>query len=273
MAKKWADRYRVAGPAGMGELARGEFFFSACVVGPAGMGDLLCRLLFLPRCTSCSTGRRIVVLCFTGRWGSHRIGWHLYLSGSAVGNVLRRYRVLFLLHIDKATGLLVRRPKPVCYEHEHPGDLVHVDIKKLGRIPDGGGHWVMSSQQGQSNRKSTRPGYAFLYHVVEDHWRLVYSEILGDQRKETVAVFWERARAFFAEYGITVLCVITDNGSCYRSHAFRDALDGSVKHKFTHPYRPQTNRKVKKFNRTLATEWTYAHPYQSESKHATTHQA
>jgi len=86
-------------------------------------------------------------------------------------------------------------------------------------------------------------------------------------------VFWERARAFFAEYGITVLCVITDNGSCYRSHAFHDALDGSVKHKFTHPYRPQTNRKIEKFNRTLTTEWAYAHPYQSESKHATTNQA
>lgn len=74
----------------------------------------------------------------------------------------------------------MRRPKPVRYEHPHPGDLVHVDIKKLCRIPDGGGHRVMNRQQGQSNRKTTRPGYAFLHPAVDDHSRLAYSEILGD---------------------------------------------------------------------------------------------
>jgi transposase InsO family protein len=252
-AKKWADRYRVA--------------------GAAGMRDLSSRPLSSPTRTRRRTERRIVALRFTRRWGSHRIAWHLYLSRSTVENVLRRYRMPLLSHIDQATGLPVRRRKPVRYEHEHPGDLVHVDIKKLGRIPDGGGHRVMSRQQGQANRKTTRPGYAFLHHAVDDHSRLAYSEILDDERKETAATFWERARAFFAAHGITVLRVITDNGSCYRSHAFRDALGAGVKHKFTRPYRPQTNGKVERFNRTLAAEWAYARPYQSEAERAATYQA
>lgn len=252
-AKKWADRYRVA--------------------GPAGMRDLSSRPLFSPTRTRRGTERRIVALRFTRRWGSHRIAWHLQLPRSTVENVLRRYRMPLLTHIDRATGLPVRRPKPVRYEHEHPGDLVHVDIKKLGRIPDGGGHRVMSRRQGQSNRKTTRPGYAFLHHAVDDHSRLAYSEILGDERKETAAAFWERARAFFTEHGITVLRVLTDNGSCYRSHAFRDALGVGVQHKFTRPYRPQTNGKVERFNRTLAAEWAYARPYGSESERTATYQA
>jgi transposase InsO family protein len=192
---------------------------------------------------------------------------------STVENVLRRHRMPRLTHIDKATGLPVRRPKPVRYEHPHPGDLVHVDIKKLGRIPDGGGHRVMSRQQGQANRKTTRPGYAFLHHAVDDHSRLAYSEILDDERKETAAAFWERARAFFAEHGITVLRVITDNGSAYRSRVFATALGSGVSHKFTCPYRPQTNGKVERFNRTLAAEWAYARPYRSEAERAATYQA
>jgi hypothetical protein len=137
-AKKWADRYRVA--------------------GSAGMHDVSSRPLFSPTRTRRRTERRIVALRFARRWGSHRIAWHLHLSRSTVENVLRRYRMPLLTHIDKATGLPVRRPQPVRYEHEHPGDLVHVDVKKLGRIPDGGGHRVMSRQQGQANRKTTRPG-------------------------------------------------------------------------------------------------------------------
>lgn len=252
-AKKWADRYRVA--------------------GVAGMRDLSSRPLSSPTRTDRRTERRIVCLRFTRRWGSHRIAWHLHLSRSTVENVLRRYRMPLLAHVDKATGLPVRRPKPVRYEHLNPGDLVHVDVKKLGRIPDGGGHRVMSRQQGQSNRKTARPGYAFLHHAVDDHTRLVYSEILENERKETAAAFWARAREFFAEHGITVLRVITDNGSCYRSHVFRDALGAGVKHKFIRPYRPQTNGKVERFNRTLATEWAYARPYRSEADRAATYQA
>lgn len=109
-------------------------------------------------------------------------------------------------------------------------------------------------------------GYRYLHHAVDDHSRVAYSEILDDERKETAAGFWERANAFFAGLGITVTAVMTDNGACYRSHAFADVLGDGVKHKWTKPYRPQTNGKVERFNRTLAAEWAYAKPYASEAE-------
>ena len=108
-------------------------------------------------------------------------------------------------------------------------------------------------------------GYRYLHHAIDDHSRVVYSEILDNERKETASEFWVRARAFFTTLGITVTEVMTDNGSCYRSHAFADALGNGVKHRRTRPYRPQTNGKVERFNRTLAAEWAYAASYTSEA--------
>ncbi|NLG62199.1 MAG: transposase family protein, partial [Candidatus Cloacimonetes bacterium] len=105
-----------------------------------------------------------------------------------------------------------------------------------------------------------------LHHAVDDHSRVAYSEILDDERKDTAAGFWTRANAFFNSLGITVTAVMTDNGSCYRSYAFKQALGDSITHKRTKPYRPQTNGKVERFNRTLADEWAYAETYTSETE-------
>lgn len=168
-----------------------------------------------------------------------------------------------LAHLDLATGLPVRRPKPVRYEATQPGDLVHLDIKKLGRIPNGGGHRALGRQQGACNNAKSGRGYACLHHAVDDHSRLAYSEILDDERKETAGAFWERARAFFTDAGIRVSAVMTDNGACYRSQLFAAALK-EAKHRRTRPYRPQTNGKVERFNRTLAAECAYATIYNSE---------
>ena len=132
-------------------------------------------------------------------------------------------------------------------------------IKKLGRIPDGGGHRKLGRQAGRRTT-GTGVGYAYLHHAVDDHSRLAYSEILDDERKDTAAEFWRRANVFFAEHGIIVKRVLTDNGNCYRSQTFADALGSTISHKRTRPYRPQTNGKVERFNRTLATEWAYARP-------------
>jgi len=175
-----------------------------------------------------------------------------------------------LHHLDQATGLAVRKPKPIRYELAAPGQLIHVDIKKLGRIPDGGGHRMLGRTIGNRNNKKQGRGYAFLHHAVDDHSRLAYSEELPDERKETAAGFWRRAEAFFAEHGITVTAVMTDNGSCYRSREFAAAL-GPIQHRWTRPYRPQTNGKVERFNRTLAAEWAYAVTYPSDEARSATY--
>jgi transposase InsO family protein len=197
--------------------------------------------------------------------------------------VLARYRMPLLAHLDQATGLPIRRPKPTRYEAAAPGDLVHVDIKKLGRIPDGGGWRVFGRGSEQDRRAgaaadraaragaSPSRGYVYLHHAVDDHSRLAYSEQLLDERKQTAAEFWKRARDFFAEAGIRVRAVMTDNGACFRSHTFADALGDGVKHRRTRPYRPQTNGKVERFNRTLSTEWAYADVYLSNDARAATY--
>jgi hypothetical protein len=194
-----------------------------------------------------------------------------------VHRVLSRYGLAKLTWLDRSTGRVIRR-----YEHDAPGDLVHVDIKKLGKIPDGGGHRSLGRQVGRKNsghrsggypRGSTR-GYAFVHNAVDDHSRLAYSEILSDERKETAAGFWKRANDYFTSCGITVRKVLTDNGSCYRSTVFGAALGATgIVHKRTRPYRPQTNGKVERFNRTLLDEWAYARPYRCEADRAALYDA
>ncbi|MDU0349277.1 IS481 family transposase, partial [Actinomyces sp. MRS3W] len=208
---KWVARYRAG--------------------GRAAMQDRSCRPINSPNRTPQRTERRIIGLRVTRRWGAHRIAYHLHLPQSTVSKVLHRYRVPLLGHIDKTTGARVRKPRPVRYERHAPGELVHVDIKKLGRIPDGGGWRTLGRAAGGKHRSSM--GYSYLHSAIDDHSRLVYSEILPDERKDTAAGFWHRARAFYASLGITVQRVMTDNGSCYRSEAFNTALGKSVKHKYT----------------------------------------
>lgn len=188
--------------------------------------------------------RRIVALRFVRRWGLHRISYHLGLPRSTAGRVIARYRVPLLAHVDQAIGLRARKSVPVRYEMAAPGELVHVDIKKLGRIPNGGGWRKLGLAVGRRNNGRRGLGYAFMPHAVDDHSRLVYSEILDYERKETAAQFWTRARAFFTERGIAVTTVMTDNGFCYRSRLFAAALGDQVTHRRTRPYRPQTNGKV-----------------------------
>ena len=228
---------------------------------------------------------RIIALRFTRRWGPHRISYHLGIPRSTVERVVARFRMPKLAHIDQATGLPMRKPAPVRYERARPGDLVYVDIKKLGKIPDGGGwkaHGRGSEQHKQSRRTSGNAaragaspsrGYRYLHHAVDDHSRLVYSEILDNERKDTAAGFWGRARAFFQDAGFTVREVMTDNGSCYRSDVFNAALGDGVKHRYTRPYRPQTNGKVERFNRTLTQECAYATTCDSDEARAASYDA
>ena len=135
------------------------------------------------------------------RWGPHRIAYHLGLARSTVGRVLARYSMPRLTEVDQATGLAVRRPVPVRYEKTSPGELVHLDIKKLGRVPDGGGwraHGRGSTPALAADRAKTRTrrqggpvgGYRYIHHAIDDYSRVVYSEILDDERKDTAAGFF-----------------------------------------------------------------------------------
>ncbi|MGX1579968.1 IS481 family transposase, partial [Streptomyces koyangensis] len=172
------------------------------------------------------------------------------------------------------TGRVIRR-----YERTRPGELVHVDIKKLGNIPDGGGWRTVGRKAGDRNRQATtserrscKPviGYSYIHSAVDDHSRLAYSEVLPDERKDTAIAFWQRANAFFAAHGMTVERVLTDNGPCYKAKLFTQSLAAAgIAHKKIRPYRPQTNGKVERFNRTLLDEWAYLRPYTSNHERTT----
>jgi transposase len=245
-AQRWAGRYREH--------------------GKAGMHDRSSRPRHCPRQLDRRTERRILGLRVSRRWGPERIAYRLRLNPSTVSRVLRRYQAPPLAWTDPATGVRLRaKPKAVRYEHQAAGDLVHVDVKKLGRIPDGGGHRVHGRAKGTRIKKGAKPGTACVHNAVDDHSRLAYSEVLADEKKETAAGFWQRANDYFTSCGVTVHRVLTDNGSAYRSQVFADAL-GDITHKRTRPYRPQTNGKVERFNRTLEQEWAYATTYTSEAE-------
>ncbi len=239
--------------------------------GAAGMVDRSSRPVRCPGRTVQRVERRILGLRVSRRWGPARIAYHLGLAVSTVHRVLTRYRCVRLSWTDPVTGapLRARRRTANRYEYATPGGLIHMDVKKLGRIPDGGGHRIHGVAKGWARKKGRKPGWAYIHHAMDDHSRLVYSEILTDERKETVAEFWSRARTFFASAGITITRLLTDNGSAYRSRYFAERLGAGVKHMRTRPYRPQTNGKVERFNQVLLTEWAYARPYRTETERVT----
>jgi len=216
--------------------------------------------------------RKIVHLRWKKRLGPVAIGAKLGMPASTVHAVLTRVKLNRLHHVDVKTGEPVRR-----YEHEYPGSMIHVDVKKIGNIPDGGGWRFVGRQQGGKNRAST-PGtgrskhrgvlmrHAFVHTVIDDHSRVAYAETHDDETAATAIGVLRRAVDWFAARGITVERVLSDNGSAYKSHAWRDACaELQITPKKTRPYRPQTNGKIERFHRTLAEGWAFSRHYNSES--------
>ncbi|MCM3689659.1 IS481 family transposase, partial [Kocuria rosea] len=250
-AKRWADRYRA--------------------MGAAGMSDRSSRPHRCPTRTSAQLVKKVVALRWRKRLGPVAIGAALGMPASTVHAVLVRCRVNRLRHIDLRTGEVIRR-----YEHATPGALIHVDVKKLGNIPDGGGWRYVGRQQGGRNRWATpgtgrsathKPllGTAFVHTVVDDHSRVAYAEIHGDERADTAVGVLLRAVSWFAARGVTVERVLSDNGAAYRSGAWRAACAAlGISVKKTRPYRPQTNGKVERFHRTLAEGWAFSRHYPTE---------
>jgi len=242
-AHKWWKRYREA--------------------GVAGLEDRSSRPRRCPTKTPAKVERQIVELRRRHQLGPARLAPRAGVPASTFHRVLQRHGVSRLSDLDRQSGRVIRR-----IETARPGELVHVDVKKQAKIPPGGG-WRVNGRQGRlDNGKNGRPrrGYAFIHSAIDAHSRLAYSEIHDDERATTAIAFWRRARTFFAGYGIAVERVLTDNGSCYVAHAFTaELIQAGIAHTRTRPFRPQTNGKVERFNRTLQNEWAYARPYRSEA--------
>ncbi|QPP10737.1 IS481 family transposase [Streptomyces bathyalis] len=230
--------------------------------GDTGLADRSSRPHRLPNRTPPDVEMRVCVLRTEHKLGPARIGPILGLPPSTVHRVLTRNRLNRLCFLDRPTGQVIRR-----YERDRPGELLHVDVKKLGRIPDGGGHKVLGRQASRATK--TGVGYDYIHSAVDDHTRLAYSEIHPDEKATTCADFLRRAAVHFARLGIDrIERVITDNAFAYRhSTAWKQALSHlGATGKRTRPYRPQTNGKVERFNRTLLDEWAYLRPYTSNAQ-------
>ena len=252
-AKRWADRYAEH--------------------GPAGMADRSSRPHRSPARTPQPLVRKIVHLRWKHRLGPVQIAGRLAMPASTVHAVLVRCRINRLSHIDRVTGEPVRR-----YEHPYPGAMLHMDVKKYGNIPDGGGWRYVGRAQGKRNRGATatrtgsrsarydpRLGTAFVHTVVDDHSRVAYAEIRADETAATAIDVLGNAVAWFAARGVTVERVLTDNGSAYKSRAWHDACTQlGIRPKKTRPYRPQTNGKVERFHRTMTDGWARRRFYSSE---------
>ena len=181
------------------------------------------------------------------------------LPTSTVHRVLSRHGLNRLAWMDRPSGQVIRR-----IHTDRPGELVHIDVKKLGRIPPGGG-WRVHGRGNVAHHSKTNVGYDFIHSAIDAHTRLAFSEVLSNEKGPTCAGFFERAQAFFAAHGIGIEAVLTDNAKNYLGKDFTRAL-GTLEHRRIRPSRPQTNGKVERLNRTLLDEWAYVRIYTSNAQ-------
>jgi len=246
-AHQWVTRYR----------AEGE----------AGLQDRSSRPHRCPRRTRTDLEDAVVALRQDQRRGQDWLGPELGLPPRTVSRILRRRRLPYLRDLDPVSGEPIRSSKATAirYERDRPGELAHMDVKKIGRIPDGGGWRAHGRGAAILSRDPTRRvGFDYVHSLVDDHSRLAYSEVLPDEKGATCAAFLARAAGYFAAHGIPrIERVMTDNAWAYRySSALRQiCAQLDIKQIFIKPHCPWQNGKVERLNRTLATEWAYRRAY------------
>jgi transposase InsO family protein len=242
--------------------------------GEAGLLDRSSRPHRVPSRTSPEIEAVVLAARAEHRRGQDWLGPELGVPARTVSRILRRRQVPKLCTCDPMTGEVIRASKTtaVRYERARPGELVHMDVKKIGRIPDGGGWRAHGREMGSTGaQKRNRIGYDYIHSVVDDHSRTAYSEILGDEKAATCAAFFARAVQDFASRGIPVIeAVMTDNHWSYtRSNDLAAILeDLGATHVLIKPHCPWQNGKVERFNRTLQSEWAYRQPFTTNTERA-----
>jgi transposase InsO family protein len=239
--------------------------------GEAGLCDRSSRPHTMPTRTSAVVEDQIVALRRARRCGADAIGAELGVPARTVSRVLRRRGVPYLCNCDRMTGELIRSSKTtaVRYERARPGELVHMDVKKLGRIPDGGGWRAHGRAESLQPNRKTGIGFDYVHSLVDDHSRLAYSEILSDEKGVTCAAFLRRAAGYFRDRGIDhIERVMTDNAWAYRWSIRKVCADIGARQVFIKPHCPWQNGKVERLNRTLTTEWAYRQVFTTNDERA-----
>jgi transposase InsO family protein len=240
--------------------------------GDTGLRDRSSRPHHCPTRTSSEVEDRVVALREQQRHGQDRLGPELGVPARTVSRILRRRRVPYLRECDPLTGAVIRASKTtaVRYERARPGELVHMDVKKIGRIPDGGGWRAHGRGAGSASRdRERRVGFDYVHSLVDDHSRLAYSEVLPDEKGPTCAGFLTRAAGYFAAHGISrIERVMTDNAWAYKWSLRQVVADLGARQLFIKPHCPWQNGKVERFNRTLQTEWAYRQVFTSNHDRA-----
>lgn len=229
----------------------------------------------MPSATSASATAKLVELRRVERIGRDELARQVGVSPSTASRIIARAGLPALHELDPVTGIRIRasRRTQLRYERERPGDLVHIDVKKLGRIPDGGG-WRLQGpatiNHDKGRDRSVRLGFDYIHVAVDDHSRVAFAQILPDETGPTCAKFLLDAAAFFADHGVTITQVMTDNAWNYRrSNDFNAALTVlSASHITTRPHSPWQNGKAERFNRTMQENWAYRHPFASNQARA-----
>jgi transposase InsO family protein len=232
--------------------------------GVTGLEDRSSRPKSCPHQTPARVERRIVALRQSRKLGPARLAGIVGVPASTVHRVLVRHGMNRLRWMDRTTGRVVRR-----IETSRCGELVHIDVKKLARVPDGGGHRKLGRTTETRRSRGSGGSYAYIHTAIDAYSRLAYSEFTGIENAQNCVEFLNRAVAWFQQQGVTIERILTDNGTGYRSLAWRDrCAELGIRHTHTRPYRPATNGKVERFNRTLLDEWAYARLWRSERSRA-----